>query len=208
MRSRSSGGAACGCESPALAYGAGRKSQRRGVKAWERTIAKDFKLEPTGVPGRLPVGPDGVQESAIDGVAAAVDDGRAGHIKIPSLGQSHGRQAMGSGRYSCLGDTECRAESQGCQSARVESRVSSRCGRRRVVDDGCAGHMEHTVARPVSWEAVGRQRTGLSLGRRDAQGGRPVRPAGPSGVKSSVSRVVVERAVDDGRARHMGKYRR
>ena len=72
-----------------------------GSKAWERTLAKDFKLEHTGVPGRLPVGPDGVQESAIDGVAAAVDDGRAGHIKILSLGQSHGRQAMGSGRYSC-----------------------------------------------------------------------------------------------------------
>ena len=75
-------------------------------------------------------------------------------------------------------------ESPGCQSARVESRVSSRCGRRRVVDDGCAGHMEHTVARPVSWEAVGGQRTGLLLGRRDAPGGRPVRPACPSRVKS------------------------
>ena len=41
-----------------------------GSKAQERTLAKDFKLEHTGVPGRLPVGPDGVQESAIDGVAA------------------------------------------------------------------------------------------------------------------------------------------
>ena len=48
-----------------------------GSTAWERTLAKDFKLELkevlgslTGVQGRLPVGPNGVQESAIDMVTA------------------------------------------------------------------------------------------------------------------------------------------
>ena len=41
-----------------------------GSKAWERTLAKNFKLEHTGVQGRLPVCPNGVQESAINGVAA------------------------------------------------------------------------------------------------------------------------------------------
>ena len=48
-----------------------------GSTAWERTLAKDFKLELkevlgslTRVQGRLPVGPNGVQESAIDMVTA------------------------------------------------------------------------------------------------------------------------------------------
>ena len=52
-------GAVCRCESPASAYGIG----------WQRTLAKDFKLEHAGVPGRLLAGPNGVKESAINVVA-------------------------------------------------------------------------------------------------------------------------------------------
>ena len=52
-------GAVCRCESPASAYGVG----------WQRTLAKDFKLEHAGVPGRLLAGPNGVKESAINMVA-------------------------------------------------------------------------------------------------------------------------------------------
>ena len=47
----------------------GRRVNDVGSTAWERILAKDFKLEHTGGPGRLQVGPNGVQESAIDGVA-------------------------------------------------------------------------------------------------------------------------------------------
>ena len=43
---------------------------------------------------------------------------------------------MASGRYTCSGDAECRADGQGCRSARTESGVSNRCGRRRAVGSG------------------------------------------------------------------------
>ena len=132
MRSRSSGGAACRCESPALAYGVGRKSQRRGVKSLGAHPRQEFQVGAHGSAGQaasLPEWSPGISNQW--GCRRAVDDGRAGHMKIPSLGQSDGRQVMGSGRYSCFGDTECQVESPGCtgKSARVESRVSSKCGR-------------------------------------------------------------------------------
>ena len=99
---------------------------------------RDFKLEHTGAPGRLPVG---VQDSATDVVVdAPLSDGRAGHMERivagprPSLTESReavdGRRAgllFGPGRRGCL------ADGPRDRSARVELRVSSTCGLRRAV---------------------------------------------------------------------------
>ena len=65
---------------------------------------------------------------------------------------------MGSRLYSYSGEAACLADCPGCLSARTESGVHNRCGRRRAVDDGRAGHMKNTVARPGFWKAVDGQR--------------------------------------------------
>ena len=89
-----------------------------------------------------------------------------------------------------------------CRSARTESGVSNRCGRQRAVDDGRAGHMEHTVAGLVSWEAVDGRRAGLLFGRRGclADGQCSLSARVELRVSSTYGR---RRAVDDGRAGHM-----
>ena len=169
---------------------------------------RDFKLEHTGVQGRLPVG---VQDSATDVVVdAPLSDGRAGHMERIVAGSGLRRPesceaADGQlavlllGRRCVLGG---RPGLPQCRSARTESGVSNRCGRQRAVDDGRAGHMEHTVAGLVSWEAVDGRRAGLLFGRRGclADGQCSLSARVELRVSSTYGR---RRAVDDGRAGHM-----
>ena len=114
---------------------------------------RDFKLEHTGTPGRLPIG---VQDPATDVVVdAPLSDGRARHMERIVAGPESWEAVDGQRAVLLLGrDAACRADGPGWRSARTEPGSSNRCGRRRADDDGRAGHIKNTVARPGSWKAI------------------------------------------------------
>ena len=119
-----------------------------GSTAWERALAMGFRVT-VGAHGYA-----GQASSRSSGSSSRLGCGRQrtrvtvtaveDRWNVSSLGPSPGRQSMGSGQYSCSGDAACRADGQGCRSARTESGVINRCGRRRAVDEGRAGYMKNT----------------------------------------------------------------
>ena len=117
-----------------------------------------------------------------------------------SWGAADGQRAvLLLGRHCVLGG---RPGLPQCRSARTKSGVSNRCGRQRAVDDGRAGHMEHTVAGLVSWETVDGRRAGLLLGRRGCLADGPCSRSARVELRDS-STCGRRRAVDDGRAGHI-----
>ena len=80
-------GVVCRCESPASAYGVGRKSQRRGVNSLAAHPSQGFQVGACWSAGQAASRPEwspGIGNQC--GCLRAVDNCRSGHMKIPSLG--------------------------------------------------------------------------------------------------------------------------